>query len=86
MREGAVVFISSSKRYLKCVRTPRGWKIYYRGDPAFIKFVRSLPKEEKIRLCKRLSALIQKSTRREMEKIEEEIEKEFKRLKTLFEI
>ena len=86
MREGAVVFISSSKRYLKCVRTPRGWKIYYRGDPAFIKFVRSLPKEEKIRLCKRLSALIQKSTRREMEKIEEEIEREFKRLKTLFEI
>jgi len=86
MRERAVVFISSSKRYLKCVRTPRGWKIYYRGDPAFIKFVRSLTKEEKIRLCKRLSALIQKSTRREMEKIEKELEREFKRLKTLFKI
>jgi len=86
MREKAAVFISSSKRYLKCVYTPRGWKIYYRGDPAFVKFIRSLPKEEKIRLCKRLSALIQKSTRKEMEKIEKEIEQEFKRLKTLFKI
>jgi len=86
MREKVAVFVSSSKRYLKCVRTPSGWKIYYRGDPAFVKFIRSLPKEEKIMLCKRLSALIQKSTRKEMEKIEKEIEREFKRLKTLFKI
>jgi len=83
MREKAVVFISSQKRYLKCVRTPRGWKIYYKGDPAFVKFMRSLSREEKIRLCKRLSALIQKSTRREIEKMEKEIEREFKRLKAL---
>ena len=83
MRGKAVVFISSQKRYLKCVYTPRGWKINYKGDPAFVKFMRSLTKEEKIRLCKRLSALIQKSTRREIEKMEKEIEREFKRLKAL---
>ena len=86
MRGEVAVFVSSSKRYLKCVRTPSGWKIYYKGDPAFVKFMRSLSREEKIRLCERLSALIQKSTRKEMEKIEKEIEREFKRLKTLFEI
>jgi len=86
MRGKAAVFISSSKRYLKCVRTPRGWKIYYKGDPAFVKFMRNLSKEEKIMLCKRLSALIQKSTRKEVEKIEKEIEREFKRLKALLEV
>ena len=86
MREKAVVFISSQKRCLKCVRTPRGWKIYYKGDPGFVKFVRGLSKEEKRRLCERLSALIQKSTRKEVEKIEKEIEREFKRLKALLEV
>ena len=86
MREKAAVFISSSKRHLKCVYTPRGWKIYYKGDPAFVKFMRSLSKEEKIMLCKRLSALIQKSTRKEMEKIEKEIGREFKRLKAFLEV
>jgi len=86
MREKAVVFTSSQKRYLKCVRTPRGWKIYYKGDPAFVKFMRNLSKEEKIMLCKRLSTLIQKSTHREIEKIEKEIEREFKRLKALLEV
>ena len=86
MREKVAVFVSSSKRYLKCVRTPRGWKIYYKGDPAFVKFMRGLSKEEKIMLCKRLSALIQKSTRKEVEKIEKELERELKRLKTLLEV
>jgi len=82
----ASIFVLSQKRCLKCVRTPSGWKIYYKGDPAFVKFVRSLSREEKVRLCKRLSALIQKSARREMEKIEKEIERELKKLKALFEI
>jgi len=86
MREKAVIFISSSKRYLKCVRTPRGWKIYYKGDPAFIKFIRRLTKEEKIRLCKHLSTLIQKSAHKEMEKVKKEIEREIKRLKALLEV
>ena len=78
MRGKVAVFVSSSKRYLKCVRTPSGWKIYYKGDPAFVKFMRGLSKEEKAKLCERLSALIQKSTRREMERMEKELEREFK--------
>jgi len=86
MKGKAAVFISSSKRYLKCVRTPSGWKIYYKGDPAFVKFMRNLSKEEKIMLCKRLSTLIQKSTHREIEKIEKELEREFKRLRALLEV
>ncbi|MCD6210849.1 MAG: hypothetical protein J7J01_08205 [Methanophagales archaeon] len=85
MRGKAVVFVSS-KRYLKCVRTPHGWKIYYGGDPAFVKFIRRLTKEEKIRLCKRLSALIQKSAHKEVEKVKREIEREIKRLKALLEV
>ena len=86
MREKAAVFVSSSKRYLKCVRTPRGWRIYYGGDPAFVKFIRRLTKEEKIRLCKRLSALIQKSAHKEIEKVKKEIEREIKRLRALFRV
>lgn len=86
MREKAAVFVSSSRRYLKCVQTPRGWKIYYGGDPAFVKFIRGLTKEEKIKLCKRLSALIQKSAHREVEKVKREIEREIKRLKALLKV
>ena len=80
MREKAVIFVSSQKRYLKCVRTPSGWKIYYKGDPAFVKLIRSLPREKKIELCKRLSVLIQKSVHREIEKVERGVERELRKL------
>ena len=86
MRRKAAVFISSSKRYLKCIHTPHGWKIYYGGDPTFVKFIRRLTKEEKIRLCKRLSALVQKSAHKEMEKVKKEIEREIKRLRAFFRV
>ena len=78
MRGKAVVFVSS-KRYLKCVRTPRGWRVYYGGDPAFVRFVERLSKEEKVKLCRQLSRLIRKS-------IEKEIEHEIKRLRSLLEV
>ena len=86
MREKVVIFVSSQKRYLKCVRTPSGWKIYYKGDPAFVKLIRSLPRRKKIELCKRLSVLIQKSVHREIEKVEREVERELRKLRKLFKV